>query len=567
VPDTPPPLNTQPSPQATPPTEVDPTVPKEIVVKEFRVKTGEDCRKSPAGQERKPRKQRQAFSQKQINEITQDFLNRPLSFAEVMQAADVIAQFYLSKGYIISGSFIPAGETEKDGIVSVCVVTDRIREEDIRVRFVKPVSTKDDKGATRTEYISAKRNKLRESYIRKRLAIAAAEPLNRQKLLEALQLLKLNPLIQDVQADLSPGTQPGQSLLDVKIVEVSRSWGASVLLDNGRSPSVGTFRQQFQFREGNLLGFGDALALTYSHTRGSNTGDFSYTFPINPRNGTLKFNFGIGASKIIEEPFDFLDIRSKSRYLELTYRQPIILTPTRELALGVTLSRQYTRATLVDGEIPFPVPGSDFEGKTRITALRFVQDWQSVSDRSVLALRSQFSLGLPFASTDNEEPPDARFISWQGQAQWARLLAPDTELSLTGNIQFANRALVPVEQFGLGGFANVRGYRQDAVLGDNGLFASAELKIPVLRLYKDGQVNSVLQVAPFVDVGSAWKLSDTDDDSVPNTLAAVGLGLRFQISDRLQARLDWGIPLVSIENTRNTLQERGVYFSLFYRLF
>jgi hemolysin activation/secretion protein len=560
-------------------------VPEGITVKEFVIQTPPDCGREPGTE---TVKRRPVFSQNQINQVTDEFLSkdskeRPLSLPELMQAADVIARFYLDKQYIISGAFIPTliGKpwvSDKNAIVPVCVVADRVRAEDIRVRFVvssKKDEKKDDKkdekkrdqGAACTNYTLAKRHKLREGYIRQRLAIAAEEPLNQNKLKEALQLLKLNPLIQDVQANLYPGTQPGQNLLDVCIVEAPKTWGASALLDNGRSPSVGTLRRRLEFTEGNLLGFGDSLSVFYTNTNGSNSGDVSYTFPINPRNGTLKFNFGIGASKIIEEPFDFLDIRSKSRYLELTYRQPIILTPTRELALGVTLSRQYTRATLVDGEIPFPVPGSDFEGKTRITALRLFQDWQSVGDRSVLALRSQFNIGLPIASTKNEEPPDARFISWQGQAEWARLLAPETELSLSGNIQFANRALPPVEQFGLGGIANVRGYRQDAVLGDNGLFASAELKIPVLRLYRDGEVHTLLQVAPFVDVGNTWKLSDTEDDSFPNTLAAVGLGLRFRVSDRLQARLDWGIPLVSIENTRNTLQERGVYFSLFYRLF
>ncbi len=309
------------------------------------------------------------------------------------------------------------------------------------------------------------------------------------------------------------------------------------------------------------MGLGDSLLLTFTNTIGSNAGDFSYTLPINARNGTIGFNFGISSSRIIEEPFDVLDIRSNSRYFELSYRQPILQSPSQELALGVTLTRQEGKATLIDGEIPFPVPGSDFEGVTRTHALRLFQDYVKRNERTVFALRSQFSFGLPiFDSTDNEEPPDGRFFSWRGQAQWLRLLAPDTLLVLRGDVQMADRPLVPLEQFGLGGPFNVRGYRQDALLSDSGLFASAEVRIPVWRI---PSINGLLQVAPFFDIGTTWNRSDEPEPD-PHSLAAIGLGLRFQMGTNLSARFDWGHQLIRTDLPKNTLQEKGLYFSLVY---
>jgi hemolysin activation/secretion protein len=75
-------------------------------------------------------------------------------------------------------------------------------------------------------------------------------------------------------------------------------------------------------------------------------------------------------------------------------------------------------------------------------------------------MRSQFSLGIDVLNpTINTSAPDGRFFSWQGQAQLARLLAPNTLLVLHTNTQLASRALLPLEQFGLGGIDNVRGYR------------------------------------------------------------------------------------------------------------
>jgi hemolysin activation/secretion protein len=105
------------------------------------------------------------------------------------------------------------------------------------------------------------------------------------------------------------------------------------------------------------------------------------------------------------------------------------------------------------------------------SALRFFQEWTKRTSREVLAARSQFSLGIGLLNaTINDEPPDSRFFSCGGRFQWVRLLAADTLLLLRGDVQLADRALVPLEQIGLGGQDTIRGYRQDVLLTDNGAF-------------------------------------------------------------------------------------------------
>ena len=133
---------------------------------------------------------------------------------------------------------------------------------------------------------------------------------------------------------------------------------------------------------------------------------------------------------------------------------------------------------------------------------------------------------------------------------------------LRGDIQFADRPLVPFEQFSLGGQESIRGYRQDLLLKDNGIFASAEVRVPVVRFSGN---NNLLQVAPFVDFGTGWNRGgreDTDSDSEPNTLVSLGFGVRLQLEDNLSARFDWGIPLVSVSGDKDSWQENGLYFSI-----
>lgn len=479
------------------------------------------------------------FSPEELAQATKDFIKKPITLAQLFQARSKITELYVSKGYITSGAYIPP-QTIKSGIIQIQVIEGKL--EDIQI--------------TGTQ-------RLNPNYVRSRLAIATTPPLNRDKLLAALQLLQLNPLIANLSADLSAGATPGTSLLQVKVKEAP-SFHTELALDNGRSPSVGSFRRRLQVNEANLLGLGDGLNLAYTNTDGSNTFDLSYTMPLNPRNGTISFSFGTADSNVIEQPFNILDIQSASRYYELTLRQPLKQTPTEEFTLGLTFSRRESEATYIEGvRLPFPSLGADDQGNTRISALRFFQEWTTRNSHQVFALRSQFNLGIGvFDATINDDVPDSRFFSWQGQAQWARLLAPDTLLILRANTQISAGGLLPLEQFGIGGLDSVRGYRQDFLLTDNGAFASAEVQIPILRLSPG---NGILQIVPFADFGIAWNNERTNPD--PNTLASVGLGLRWSQSDRLTARIDWGIPLVSVDSEAKTWQENGLYFSVVYNPF
>ncbi|MBE9081204.1 MULTISPECIES: ShlB/FhaC/HecB family hemolysin secretion/activation protein [unclassified Tolypothrix] len=480
------------------------------------------------------------FTPEQLAAETKEFIKRPISLAEIFQARSKITDLYVRNGYITSGAYIPP-QTIKSGVIKIQVVEGKLEE-------IQVTGTR----------------RLNSNYVRSRLAIATKAPLNREQLLEALQLLQLNPLIQNLSAELSAGSRPGVSVLQVEVRE-AQSFSAQVVLDNGRSPSVGSFRRRLQINQANLLGFGDGFNFAYTNTDGSNAFDVGYTLPLNARNGTLSFNFGTTSSNVIEEPFNILDIESSSRYYEITFRQPIIQTPTQELALGLTASRRESEATYIEGErLPFPSLGADEQGRTRISAIRFFQEWTTRNSREVIALRSQFNLGIgAFDATINQDGPDSRFFAWQGQAQWARLLAPETLLLLRVNTQLASKSLLPLEQLGLGGIDTVRGYRQDYLLTDNGAFASAEVQVPILRLPKIG---STLHLAPFVDFGVAWNNSNRANPD-PNTLASVGLGLRWTQGDRFTARLDWGVPLVSVESRENTWQENGLYFSLIYNPF
>ncbi len=481
------------------------------------------------------------FSDEKLNQKLANFINKPITFTELLQIENIVTEIYTEAGYINSGAFIPASQTlsPEGAVVKIQIVEGGV--EDIQITGTQRLQT---------------------SYVRNRIKRATSTPLNRKKLLQALQLLQLDPLIKNIFAQLSAGSRRDLSLLEVKIIEAD-PFRTEFFVDNGRNPSVGSVRRGVRINHGNLFGWGDQVSFNYTNTDGSDAFDLSYTVPLNARNGTLRIAGGITDTKIIESPFDRADITGDSFYLELGFRQPILQTPTREFALGFTLSRQESKTKLLGEEFPLSA-GADDDGKTKISALRFIQDYTQRSSRDILALRSQFSIGIDlFDATNNSSSPDSQFFAWRGQGQYVRRLAPDTLLVVRSDLQFADRKLVPLEQFGVGGFQSVRGYRQDSLLTDNGFLASAEVRIPVFRVKN---IDGVLQVVPFVDFGIGWNSSDSNSSDT-NTLVGLGMGLQWQMGNNFSARIDYGIPLTDVDDRDRTLQEEGIYFSVNYSPF
>lgn len=532
----PPPAELELPEQVTPvvPDPVPGEVPETIVVEQFEVVGSE------------------VFSDEELAEITEPYTDRPITFDELFEVRSQITALYADAGYITTVAIIPP-QVLTEGTVTIQVVEGRLEELVIKgTENLKPV------------------------YISSRLEPFTEAPLNVNRLLEGLQLLQLDPLIQRISSELSAGPRPGTSRLTVTVEEAEDSF-LTLELNNFRSPSVGVFQQIVELRKNNLTGLGDQGQIAVSNSDGSRSIQVGYRTFVNPQNATFDVVVGGSVGEVVEGNLRLLDIDSRQVFVEASWRQPLRRTPNLEEAIGVTYTRQQSESFFLEdllGEaVPFPSLGADDNGITTVSALRFFYDYTHQTDESVLALRSQLSFGLGefLGGTILDDPPegtdanlvspnpDNDFISLRGQGQWVQLLAPQTLLILRGEFQLATDSLVPAEQFRLGGAFGVRGYRQDRLLTDNGVLATAEVRYP---LYTDLVKRQFLQFTPFVDVGRGWNVEGPEPDD--NFLASIGLGLLWQ-QPSLSARLDWGIPLIQVDQIGNTLQENGIYFSVVFQ--
>ena len=247
-------------------------------------------------------------------------------------------------------------------------------------------------------------------------------------------------------------------------------------------------------------------------------------------------------------------MRDSSEFYEVSFRQPIINSLRKEFALSLGFSFEENRNF---------VNGVRLSGTERTNVLKFGQDFTSRDIQGVWALRSQFNLGVDIFNgtvSDNEDEADGIFFSWLGQIQRLQRLNENNLLIIQGDVQLTPDNLLASERFVIGGVRSVRGYRQNARLGDNGVRFSVEDRI---TLVKNSENTPIFQLAPFADLGVVWNNSADDPDD--NFLAGIGLGVLWQPVSGLDIRLDYAPPLVDLDDKGDNIQEDGFYFSINYR--
>ncbi len=459
---------------------------------------------------------------------------------QIQKAAQSITQIYADRGYLTSQAVVDP-EKIVDGVVTIQVIEGRVEKIEIQ-------------GLTNTN----------PDYVRSRVELGTSKPLNTAKLEDQLRLLRADPIFSDVEASLKSGSQPDSSILVVTVKEANQ-FGGFAGIDNFSPPAVGSERYGGGLFFRNLSGNGDTFAASYygTITGGSNQYDLSYSIPLNPMNGTLSLRYSPSNYRITQAPFDVLNIRGNNNLFDLNFRQPLVRTSVEEFALSLGYSYQRGQTfAFNDLATPFGI-GPEPDGTSRTSIFKFGQDYTLRDLFGAWSLRSQFSLGTGLFGSTNVTTPSGSFLSWLGQIQRVQSLGTDSLLIGALDLQLSADPLLSSQQFTIGGGQSIRGFRQNARSGDNGIRFSLENRFVALR---NEQNAALLQVIPFLDAGAIWN-HPNNPNTLPsqNFLAGGGLGLLFTPLDRLNLRLDYAIPFVNLSDRGTNLQESAFYFSLGYQ--
>lgn len=478
------------------------------------------------------------FSDARLEKAAKPFLGRWVSLADLEEIRYQITRLYVDAGYINSGALIKPGQSVDDGIVVYQI---------------------QEGGLDQVKISGNKR--LKKRYIENRLRPEPDAPFNVYTLQKRFQLLLEDPLIEKLDGRVRPGLEQGEALLDLDITR-ARPYSLALTVDNSRPPSTGAENVTVGGTLRNLTGYGDALDGAFQLSEGATDIRVGYTLPINGSHTRLSLNYSYGENSVIEEPLDLIDIESRSETAEIALNHPLIYSLRYRLALGLSLAMRESK-TWLDGD-PFPFTTGSNDGESKVTALRFVQSFQDRTTTSALALRSTFSLGVDMldATVHEKGRPDSRYFAWLGQFQYAQRVGQRFgQLLFRGDLQLAEDNLLTLEQFAVGGYYSVRGYRENELVRDNGYAVSLEWRYPLMRGDdSQGREANLLEIAPFVDYGAAWNRDESADDY---QLFSSGLGLLWNPSQHIRAELYAAHDIeTATDKPDHDLQDEGVHFRI-----
>lgn len=479
------------------------------------------------------------FSEENLSKVTAPYEGREVTMEDIESLRKELSVLYINNGYITSGAVIP-DQILKDGVVRLHILEGKLRN------------------------IEIENNKyLRDSYYKKRIARGADSPLHIGSLQQQLGILQENQRIQRLNVELKPSVNLGESNLDVAVEEnlPYKFWTG---FDNYISESVGGEQIQVSGAHMSLTGNGDILSLTLGAAEGLEPKvDVWYTFPITARDTSITLRYRKNDFDVVRDIFEALNIETDTDIYSIGLRDPIYRTPNLEIGLEGIAEHKRLKTTLLDRPFSFE-PGA-VNGEVKVSALRFAQDLIYRTQSTVIAARSQFSIGVDAldATITSSDIPDGEFFAWQGQFQWLqRLKTWNQQLFFKTYAQFSADPLVSFEQYTVGGRFTVRGYPENFFVRDNAVVASVETRIPLIE---NQPWADYIQLVPFFDYGWATNTNFPTPPG-PKDIFSVGLGLRWAVTIFPKAKLKpqfevfYGYKLRDIDIEEESLQEEGIHF-------
>jgi hemolysin activation/secretion protein len=167
--------------------------------------------------------------------------------------------------------------------------------------------------------------------------------------------------------------------------------------------------------------------------------------------------------------------------------------------------------------------------------------------------------------TQARQGADRDFAIYTASAAHSQYLDPNriNRLGVSFRLITSDGRLVPSKMTTFGGLYSVRGYKEDEIVADGGIFASVQYEFDLVKYYeskKSGKTNSeeaqakkpqLKKLAPlaFLDYARAQRRNPVAGEWGVRGLLSVGLGVNIDIGDNFSAGMYYGWPLRTTEQT------------------
>lgn len=395
--------------------------------------------------------------------------------------------------------------------------------------------------------------------------LISGKPINIKTLTRDLSWINRNPFRQ-TNAVFVPAEKPG--FTDIELITEDRlPFRPYFGIDNTGIEESGTLRLYGGFNLGNLFGLDQQLS--YQFTSGTDYDKFyahtlQYIVPLPWRN---ILNIYGGYSHVRAPIPDNPGTRTNGDAAQSSLRYEIPLPPTlltlQELTLGFDWKMTDTN---LDSE------GEFFFGKNvNLTQLMIGYN----CGLETRYTKNSFKIEL-FGSPGQWLPDQSnqRYNELRAGAKNSYLYArgsinnvftiPYCQCTLEPSIRFqvSSTNLLASEQFGLGGYNTVRGYKEREVNSDNIFLGNVELRtppFPILRKFFKSSIQDQLTFLIFLDYAYAINHKRFFDEPNSQYLLGAGPGVRYILHPYLTFRCDLGFRLHDLE-LQNTHQSGLMWY-------
>lgn len=432
------------------------------------------------------------ISPAQQQALTAPWRDQCLNMARLTALVSAVSDWYISRGYITSRAFLTAQDLSR-GELRIVVMEGRLRA--IRLDGKTPLMLK-----MAFPGLDGKVLNLRDI----------------EQGMEQVNRLRTTP----VQIDILPDSEPGWSVVNLTATP-EFPLSASLGMDNSGQRSTGIAQLNGTLTGNNLLGIADKWTVN-----GGRSSDFATAFDAQNVQAGLSIPWG----------YSLLDYS----WSHSSYRTTLNNSGFDWVSTGDTDTHRlmFSRVMFRNGQIKTGLSA----GVTKYTERNWLNDAPlSVNSRSltslnlgishtqkllggVATLNPGFSRGMPWlgAASDHDaaaDAPRAEFRKWSLSASFQRPLTRDLWWLSSLYGQWSPDRLWSSERLTLGGDSSVRGFKEQYLTGDRGLYWRNELSYPLFSLPLAGQVSATLAV------DGGWLAQDRDEGTPAATLWGAAAGL------------------------------------------
>lgn len=464
-----------------------------------------------------------AFTTEELLGLISDNFGKNLTFSQIKGMASTIENYYHEHGYQIAKVIIPRQNMKPGSALQIQVLEGRLGK--VTVSGNKRYS---EKRVTDTFY----------HFNEQGHAFTMAD------LERPLVLINSRSGV-SVSSTLSPGADTGLTDVGIEVKEERRIKG-TLEFNNFGSEDSGEYRFIPYISMPNMSGAGDELGLFGVISPDSIESWYwqaSYVRPINNRGTSLNAYYGRGNNQIGND-YAILDIKGENTTGGFGASHRIVYSARTSLELQSWFEWQNTDQTMLGYRT-----SNDRVRKLRIGANL---DHTDSDGRSYVSFNIHQGLGELFGGMDNDDYYSSRSYAHADNGFTKAVLGimrlqninPRLYGIFNVTAQYSVDPLVSGEQVYIGGANTVRGQPQSFFSGDSGVVFNAELRYAVLP------EASRLQVATFFDYGQTHIKRPIVGQKQWSSLSGAGIGLRSNLYEGLDLRLDVAVPVGPREGDR-----------------